>query len=161
MTMGNLERLEDKSCDLAIYYLEPLEEDEADEIEYLEEHNRELRDHVLRLEDIVEGTHNRRLLTQNHVMRGNMVGLEMKLDTTNHLRQQDAAKANKRIAILKAELNAANEALLVAAGSHDILIIETAMAYNKELVLGEVEMSCGEMAELMAEKITVPITVEA
>ncbi len=70
-------------------------------------------------------------------------------------REHDSLKAEtgERIATLKAELNAANEALLEAVSGRDMLLTKTVMAYNLDLVIGGVKMSDTEMAEHMAGEL--------
>lgn len=69
--------------------------------------------------------------------------------------------ANKRIKSLKAQLNAAHEALLGSGCSLEFKTHEIVMAYNGRLVLDEEEMTVDEMKAYMADKVRIPITREA
>ena len=100
-----------------------------------------------------------RLERQSSCLKRNSEGYQK--DWMNELEKN--AELKLRIAALKAELSAVREALLQAAAGHDVMIVETVMAYNQDLVLGEREMSDDEMKALVAEKFTIsiPITAES
>jgi len=76
-------------------------------------------------------------------------------------KNRELEEASKQIATLKAELTATREAILQLASGHDVLFMETVMAYNQDLVLGECEISGDEMKPHFAEKFTIPITAES
>jgi len=136
--MGNLERLEDKGRDLAIYYLEPLEADEVDEIEYLEKLNREYRDHILRLTEALKDTEVPKLRERIQVLKCEL------LDQSHSLlvAQSSIAFWQRFAEMLQRKLCASD--------------VEVAMVYGGVLKRGICEASDIEIKTIITEEITIP-----